>query len=263
MYLLLGFIFDILISILGWRKWILEQLIGSGVHNTLLDEQLRQLAGSHYDSNLESAMTSLIDEGIIMSLESQRKKKYTVNFDKLQLAQELINSPADIIEKDSIIQPYMPEPEGYIYWFDNTENRKFKNQSTYRIFFKKTDKMSFAAQLITVMTVEKPRTIYMGSLNESNSYISRLWRAVTLVVGESKDGTFILQDLQDKDRVACGNNRQRGKISLAIFRKLGYVQVVETKGNSTRFKISGRKPFPITLDEIFKYEAMYSSPHNH
>ena len=75
MYLLLGFIFDILISILGWRKWILEQLIGSGVHNTLLDEQLRQLAGSHYDSNLESAMTSLIDEGIIMSLESQRKKK--------------------------------------------------------------------------------------------------------------------------------------------------------------------------------------------
>ena len=100
-------------------------------------------------------MTSLIDQGIIMSLESQRKKKYTVNFDKLELAQELINSPANIIENDSIIQPYMPEPEGYIYWFDNTENRKFKNQSTYRIFFKKTDKMSFATQLITGMTNRK------------------------------------------------------------------------------------------------------------
>ena len=41
---------------------------------------------------------------------------------------------------------------------------------------------------------------------------------------ESEDGTFILQDFQDRERVACGNNRQRGKIGIAIFKKLGYIQ---------------------------------------
>ena len=51
--------------------------------------------------------------------------------------------------------------------------------------------------------------------------------------------------------MACGNNRQRGKIALSIFRKLGYIQQVEIKGNSTRFKLSGKKPFAVTLDEIF------------
>jgi hypothetical protein len=92
----------------------------------------------------------------------------------------------------------------------------------------------------------------MGSLNEPESYVSRLWRAVSIVSSESKDGTFILQNVQDKDRVACGNNRQRGKIALIIFRKLGYLQEVSVKGNSTVFKLTGKKPFTITLDDIFQ-----------
>jgi hypothetical protein len=245
-------------SISEWRRWLLEQLLGGGVHNALMYEELRQEAGSHYDSNLESAITSLVDEGIITSLESNRTKKYVVNFDKLDDAREILHSHLIDIAKNNVIQPYMPEPENYVYWFDNLESRRFKNQSTYRIYFKKTDRLNFAAQLMTATTIRKPRTIYMGSLNESESYISRLWHAANIIATESKDGTFILQDIQDKDRVACGNNRQRGKIALAIFRKLGYIQPVETKGNSTRFKLSGRKPFAITLDEIFNYNPMYS-----
>jgi hypothetical protein len=62
---------------------------------------------------------------------------------------------------------------------------------------------------------------------------------------------FILQNIQDKDRIACGNNRQRGKIALSIFKKLGFIQEADFKGNSTRFKVSGKKPYSITLDEIF------------
>jgi hypothetical protein len=96
-----------------------------------------------------------------------------------------------------------------------------------------------------------PKTLYMGSLNESGSYISKLWRAASTIAEESNDGTFILQDLQDRERIACGNNRQRGKIALIIFRALGYIQAIETKGNSTKFKIGGKKPFAITLDEVF------------
>jgi hypothetical protein len=236
-------------SISEWRIWILLQLISEGLHNILLEGRLREEAGRHYDTRFDLALTSLMDEGIIMSLESKREKKYVVNFDKLDEAQKIINSETGY-ESPTIIQPYIAEPEGYIYWFENKETRKFKKQSTYRVYFKKTDQMDFAAQLMT-QSMSKPRTLYMGSLNEPDSYISKLWHAASTIAEERKDGTFILQDLQDRERIACGNNRQRGKIALIIFRTLGYIQPVEIKGNSTIFKVSGKKPFAITLDEVF------------
>jgi hypothetical protein len=236
-------------SISEWRIWILQQLISGGIHNILLERRLREEAGRHYDTRFDLALTSLMDEGIIMSLESKREKKYVVNFDKLDEAQKIINSETSY-KSPTIIQPFIAEPEGYIYWFENKENRKFKKQSIYRVYFKKTDQMDFAAQLLT-QSMTNPKTLYMGSLNEPDSYISKLWHAASTIAEERKDGTFILQDLQDRERIACGNNRQRGKIALIIFRTLGYIQPVEIKGNSTIFKVSGKKPFAITLDEVF------------
>lgn len=236
-------------SISEWRTWILQQLISDGIHNVMLEERLRNEAGRHYDEKFDLAMKSLMDEGIIMSLESKREKKYVVNFDKLDDAQKIINSET-VYKSPTIVQPYIAEPEGYVYWFENKEDRKFKKQSIYRVYFKKTDQMDFAAQLMT-QSMNNPKTLYMGSLNDSDSHISKLWRAASTIAKESNDGTFILQDLQDRERIACGNNRQRGKIALIIFRTLGYIQAVETKGNSTKFKVGGKKPFAMTLDEVF------------
>ena len=247
-------------SISEWRIWILQQLISDGIHNVMLEERLREEAGRHYDTKFDLALSSLMDEGIVMSLESKREKKYVVNFDKLDEAQKIINSETSY-ESPTIIQPYIAEPEGYIYWFENKENRKFKKQSIYRIYFKKTDQMDFAAQLMT-QSMTNPKILYMGSLNESYSYISKLWRAASTIAEESNDGTFILQDLQDRERIACGNNRQRGKIALIIFRALGYIQAIETKGNSTKFKIGGKKPFAITLDEVFNIKDNKNSAVN-
>lgn len=258
----------------GWKKWFLYQLVGEGVHNAVYHDQILKEIGNNYDINLDRALKELIDEGIIMLIESRRKKKYIVNFDRLEDAQKIINlrDIDNIGQREKInydhnnvnyinlennkdyIQPYLSEPEGYIYWFDNEEMRKFRKQSVYRIYFKETDKMNFAAQLIT-KSLGGSKIIYIGSLNDPNSYISRLWRAVQSVSDETRDGTFILQNIQDKDRIACGNNRQRGKIALSIFRKLGFIQQAEFKGNSTRFKLSGKKPYSITLDEIFNISS--------
>jgi hypothetical protein len=233
-----------------WQKWILRQLICEGIHRSIFESQLFREAGRHYEPNFQSALRSLIDEGIVMVLESHRQKKYLVNFDMIDVAQSIINSQSKL-NRIKVIQPFMPEPEGFIYWFDNNqEDRKYRRQNIYRFYTSKTDRMEFAAQLIT-QSMSRSRTLYMGSLNNSNSYIYKIWRAALVLSDESEDGTFILQDLQDRERVACGNNRQRGKIGIAIFKKLGYIQEIGTKGNSTRFKISGRKPFSVTLDEIF------------
>src|SRR5918912_2976557 len=236
-------------SISEWRIWILQQLISDGIHNIMLEERLREEAGRHYDTKFDLALSSLMDEGIVMSLESKREKKYVVNFDKLDEAQKIINSETSY-KSPAIIQPYFAEPEGYVYWFENKEDRKFKKQSIYRVYFKKTDQMDFAAQLMT-QSMNNPKTLYMGSLNDSDSYISKLWRAAAAIARESIDGTFILQDLQDRERIACGNNRQRGKIALILFRALGSIQAIEPKGNSTKFKVGGKRPFAMTLDEVF------------
>jgi hypothetical protein len=240
-------------SVEEWRKWTLRQLIGNGIHNVLSENQIRLEAGRHYNKNLEYAIRSLMDKGIVMSLESNQERRYVVNFDKLEQAQRIINS---IIEQEpEIIQPYMAEPDGYLYWFDNAENeRNFRGQNIYRFYVKKTDNLNFAVQLLA-KPMGNAKTIMMGSLNDSDSYISRLWTATVNVSVEAKDGSFILQNLQDKDRVACGNNRQRGKIALDIFRKLGYIQKIGSKGNSTKFKLTGTKPFAVTLDEIFTRSA--------
>ena len=241
-----------MLSVSDWRKWFLKQLIGSGIHNPTTEDNLRKIAGRNYDVNLEVAVSELMDHGIVMSIESNKQKKYLVNYDKLDIAQQILNS--EVLGKpdpETIIQQYMPEPEGYVYWFDNTEPREFRKQCTYRIYFKKSDKTDFAAQIIT-KSMSKIKTTYMGSLNDSNSYISKLWHATQAVSKENKDGIFILQHLQDKDRIACGNNRQRGKIALTIFRKLGYILAVGSKGNSTIFKLSGNSPYIVTLDEVFK-----------
>ena len=236
-------------SIEEWRKWTLRQLIGNGIHNVLSENQIHLEAGRHHDMNLEYAIRSLMDKGIIMSLESRHERRYVVNFDKLDLAQQMINSPLG--QEPEIIQPYMAEPDGYVYWFDNTEDeRNFRGQNIYRFYVKKTDNLNFAVQLLA-KPMGNAKTIIMGSLNDSDSYIFRLWTAAVKVSAEATDGGFILQNLQDKDRIACGNNRQRGKIALDIFRKLGYIQKVGSKGNSTKFKLTGTRPFTVTLDEIF------------
>jgi hypothetical protein len=236
-------------SVGEWRRWTLRQLIGSGVHNVLSENQIHLEAGRHYDANLEHAIRSLMNKGIIMSLESNQERRYVVNFDKLDQAQFIINSRSD--QQTEVIQPFMAEPEGYLYWFDNAQNeRNFRGQNTYRFYVKKTDNLNFAVQLVA-KSMGNAKTIVMGSLNDSDSYISRLWTATVNVSNEAEDGSFILQNLQDKDRIACGNNRQRGKIALDIFRKLGYIQKIGSKGNSTRFKLTGKKPFAMTLDEIF------------
>ena len=237
-----------------WQKWILRQLICEGIHRSIPESQLFREAGRHYDPNFRVALRSLIDEGIIMVLESHRQKKYLVNFEMIEIAQDMVNSNSKL-DRIKAIQPFMPEPEGFVYWFENNqEERKYRRQNIYRFYTSKTDKMEFAAQLIT-QSMSRSRTLYMGSLNNSGSYIYKIWRAALQLSDESEDGTFILQDLQDRERVACGNNRQRGKIGIAIFKKLGYIQEIGTKGNSTRFKISGRKPFAVTLDEIFTYSS--------
>jgi hypothetical protein len=243
-------------SIPEWKRWILYNLIGEGIHNVLFEDQITKLAGRHYDNTLTIALKSLVDSGILLKLETNKRKKFVVNYDRLNDAQKILNDNRNWTYNNKennnedanskVINKYFAEPEGYNFWF-NIEERPRKKRSIYNIYIKKTDDLDFAAQIITQ---KYSRVLHMGSLKKNNSNISKLWKACLELTKETKTGDFILQDLQDKERKACGNNRQRGKIALAIFKKLGYLFENGKKGNSTLFKITGKNPPFATLDTI-------------
>ena len=249
------------VSISDWKKWIIYNLIGEGVHNVLFEDQIRKLSGRHFDENLIFALNSLVDSGLLLKLETNRKRKFIVNYEKLIDAQKILNDNRNWrlgkisgIEDgegkyvSNNINQFYAEPEGYSFWF-NLEESPQKKRSVYNIYHRKTDDLEFAAQIITQ---KYSKILYLGSLRQNRSIISRLWRACLDLSDEKirSDGGFILQDLQDKERKACGNNRQRGKIALVIFRKLEYVEEHGKKGNSIIFRITGRHPPFSTLDDI-------------
>ena len=239
-------------SIPEWKRWILYNLIGEGIHTVLFEDQIKKLSGRHYENNLTVALNVLVDIGILLKLETNKRKKFIVNYERLNDAQKILNDNRNWIhgkenEKDNKnINQYFSEPEGYNFWF-NIEEPPRKKKSIYNLYYKKTDNLDFSAQIITQ---KYSRILHMGSLRQNNSNISKLWRACQELSITSRNGEFILQDLQDKERKACGNNRQRGKISLAIFKKLEYIQENGKKGNSTSFKLTGKQPPFTTLDEI-------------
>ncbi len=239
-------------SIPEWKRWILYNLIGEGIHTVLFEDQIKKLSGRHYENNLTVALNVLVDNGILLKLETNKRKKFIVNYERLNDAQKILNDNRNWThgkenEKDNKnINQYFSEPEGYNFWF-NIEEPPRKKKSIYNLYYKKTDNLDFSAQIITQ---KYSRILHMGSLRQNNSNISKLWRACQELSIISKNGEFILQDLQDKERKACGNNRQRGKISLAIFKKLEYIQENGKKGNSTSFKLTGKQPPFTTLDEI-------------
>jgi hypothetical protein len=239
-------------SIPEWKRWILYNLIGEGIHTVLFEDQIKKLSGRHYENSLSDALNVLVDNGILLKLETNKRKKFIVNYERLSDAQKILNDNRNWThgkenEKDhKNINQYFSEPEGYNFWF-NIEEPPRKKKSIYNLYYKKTDNLDFSAQIITQ---KYSRILHMGSLRQNNSNISKLWRACQELSIISKNGEFILQDLQDKERKACGNNRQRGKISLAIFKKLEYIQENGKKGNSTSFKLTGKHPPFTTLDEV-------------
>ena len=239
-------------SISEWKRWILYNLIGEGIHNVLFEDQIKKLSGRHYENNLTIALNILVDSGILLRLETNKRKKFIVNYERLNDAQKILNDNRNWTynkqndKENKSVNQYFAEPEGYNFWFNIEENPRQK-KSIYNLYYKKTDDLDFSAQIITQ---RHSRILHMGSLRQNDSNISKLWKACQQLSQTTKKGEFILQDLQDKERKACGNNRQRGKISLAIFKKLGYIKENGRKGNSTSFTLTGKNPPFTTLDKL-------------
>ena len=57
----------------------------------------------------------------------------SVKPERLNDAQQEMNAEKIGEDADTIVQPFVPEPKGFKFWFEAPEARKFRKQSIYNI----------------------------------------------------------------------------------------------------------------------------------
>lgn len=218
-----------------WEQWIIRQLVSEGITNILTEEELKARSAGNYQVDLDYALKSLMDKTIITQLHTGKVKRYAINIDKTDDARNISRKQIPK-EKLDVVQPYMEEPKGYQYWFEPEKRRKFRKQSMYRIYRKSNGESDFVGQVLS-QTMTSPNNIHTGSLANEKSHISILVRAMKDLVKTNDKGVFTLQDLQDKERLSVGNNRQRGKVVILVCEKLEIIEFAGMKGNSASYRI--------------------------
>jgi len=93
--------------------------------------------------------------------------------------------------------------------------------------------------------------IILGSFNDANSRISRIWRATRQATRCEPDGKLILRWIEDIEQEACRNNRMPFGAAFRLFKHLKLIELVETKGKSEFYKLTGTEPNRDNLDEFF------------
>jgi hypothetical protein len=239
-----------------WKIWLVQLLLSEGSYTYLSRERILRETADHADDNLDEAIKQLLSDGIITFLMTGDRIEYGITIGRLQQAQDIANQHLEEEEETNrdatqqVVQQFIPEPHGYSYWCDVDDEVKSERRNLYSLFYKKSDSDDFAARILTKGS-SKYRTLYVGSLNNPNSIISRAWRDIIEIVKQTTHATFTLQDLLQKDIDVCGSNKQRGRVLLAIFKRLGRIEPVRKRGNSVSYRITNDKPLSVvTMDEF-------------
>ena len=245
-----------MLSVTEWRKRILEYFAARGNHiyRASTQEKIFQNFGSHIDANTYIAFATLLQSNLIENITSGKKTFYTLNIEKLEEVRRIIVEESDE-EKCEIIQPQESEFDGLTLVFTSATERKQPRQGGYYYCVKKNDH-SYWIVLLKTKILGNANRIKMGSFNDAQSRISRIWNAILVTSNEKKDGKFIRKDIEDLEPKACGNNRQPSKAAFDIFVKTGLIRIVERKGHSPVYVRTGEKPSISNLDVIFTEQKL-------
>jgi len=238
-------------SIAEWRRRFLTYFVASGNHQIRASTKKKIFAsfGTHVDKNTDIAFNTLFDDGLLIQADSKGKKFYTVDFDKIREIKRIIIHELDE-EKYEMIQPPPEEFDGLKLVFTSASERKNPRQGAYYYCVKENDNRYWVV-LLKTRIIGKATKINLGSFDNANSKITKIWDAVLIVSQLSKDGTFIRKRIEEQDPIACGNNRQPSKAAMDIFEKTGLLEIVDIKGLSIIYQRTGMKPTVHNLEAFF------------
>ncbi|HEX9678622.1 hypothetical protein [Nitrososphaera sp.] len=236
-----------MVSVEKWMQWIAIQILSVMGSPCMLESTLKARAGHHADGNLDLALRRLMDMGVLKLDETERQRTYSIpeTSEKLAQARDIANN-VPIINTPStpeVVQNYLPDPEGFEYWFTPPDNpSRVKKKSIYDYFRGSIDLQDYAARIRSQSSPD-PELYYTGSIHDPDSWAAKAWKIINELARASADGTFSLMQLLKRDnRVFEGGTKRRGKILLAIFEREGWIVKVEKRGNSVLYRLSDAPP---------------------
>jgi len=201
--------------------------------------------GGASDQDAATAFDELLGDGLLENIDGAF---FIINLDKSDEIDETLSAEPE--ERLDLSQPLRDKLGEYRFRFAAQSKWQYANQRTY-YYYTKVDDNSFWIVITKKKGGGSDDKIVLGSFDNVDSRISRIWRATLQAAKREPDGKFVRKWVEDLEPEACGNNRIPSGAAFRLFRELKLIELVETKGKSEFYRLTGKKPSRDNLDQFF------------
>lgn len=195
---------------------------------------LQQLQATN-EPEASIAWDELVRDGYIEFVE---ERYFTVNFDKR--AELMILASQDSEIELAKAQPLEKEFEGLDYRFASGGDWKYSNKAYFH-FCVKTDDPTYWIILVKKKAAGDSGRLHVGSSQNPESKLSRIWAAAKKAADQSPDRTFIQHDAEALDLKACGTGRRISRAAFEIFRRYGLITAVGKRRRGILYSLTGKE----------------------
>lgn len=192
--------------------------------------------GTHVDPNADIAFLELLQEKIIMHVNSGLKSYYVLDFvDKREEIRRILRGETEN-GKAELVQPDESETNGLKLIFTKSADPKLLHRGNYYYYVKESDESFWVVLQKTQINTPAYR-IVLGSEKDESSRICRIWKTA-VEIGKENSYLVIRKQVEDKNQKACGNNRLPSKAAFDIFMHKGWLSEVSKKGRTITYRLN-------------------------
>jgi len=226
--------------ILEWKERIVMYLTarsgGYQAYRASGKEEIFKSFGTHVDPNADIAFLELLQEKIILHINSGLKSYYVLDFiDKKEEVRRILRGETEK-GKAELVQPDESETTGLKLIFTKSADPKLLHRGNYYYYVKENDESYWIVLQKTQINTPAYR-IVLGSEKDENSRICRIWKT-TVLIGKENSSLVIRKQVEDKNQNACGNNRLPSKAAFDIFMHKGWLTEISKKGRTITYRVN-------------------------
>ena len=195
---------------------------------------LAQLRGTG-EPNASIAWDQLVRDGLIEFVEGSY---FTINFDRRAEIMTIATQDSEL--ELARAQPLETEFADLEYRFASGGDWKYSNKSYFH-FCVRSDDPTYWIVLVKKRSVGKSTKLHIGSSQNPQSKLARIWVAVHRAAEQSDDRTFIQHDAEAFDLKACGTGRRISRAAFEIFRRYDLIRVVGKRRRGILYELTGRE----------------------
>lgn len=223
-----------------WKQRIVMYLPARGggyeAYRVSGKEEIFRNFGSHVDLNADIAFLELLQEKILLHVNSGFKSYYVLDFmDKKDEIRRILRGETEK-GKAELVQPDESETNGLKLIFTKSADPKLLHRGNYYYYVKENDESSWVVLQKTQINTTAYR-IVLGSEKDANSRICSIWKT-TVGIGKENNRLVIRKQVEDQNQKACGNNRLPSKAAFDIFMHKGWISEMGRKGRTITYRLN-------------------------